>query len=177
MSGTSKTNVIHRYFVFTAIAGFSIATAAFSQEKPVDYKVEESFAQMTLDIAAAYPADAGVSSWIRSIRLNRGEDIQITDSYKLTKISGALMLSLMTPCEVTLDRPGQMTLKTITGKSGQATVVVYVHYDAGKLAPALETIVVEDPKLKNSWGERLTRIILRADSPASQDILTLRITQ
>jgi len=142
----------------------------------VDYKAEESFAQMTADIAGAYPPEAGVKSWVRSIRLNRGKDVQITDSYKLAKTTG-IMLSLMTACEVTPDKAGRLILKKTGGKSGVPIVVANVYYDAGKLTPTMETIANEDARLKNSWGEHLTRIILRANSPASEDTLTLRITR
>jgi hypothetical protein len=43
------------------------------------------------------------------------------------------------------------------------------------LKPVLETIPVEDDHLRSVWPERLTRILLKAETPALQDTWTVRI--
>jgi hypothetical protein len=40
--------------------------------REVQYTADDSFAQLRLDIANTYPAEAGINKWIRTIRLNRG---------------------------------------------------------------------------------------------------------
>jgi hypothetical protein len=52
---------------------------------------------------------------------------------------------------------------------------VQVWFDDGKLKPVLETIPVEDGRLRSVWPERLTRILLKAETPALQDRWTVRI--
>jgi len=61
----------------------------------VSAKIEDSFAELTLDIADAYPEEAGVTSWKRSIRLNRGKDILVNESYQLKKRIKDITLTLM----------------------------------------------------------------------------------
>lgn len=143
----------------------------------VKYESNESFAQLTFDISGAYPPEAGVDFWIRSIRLSRGREIQIVDSYRLNTATKGLMLSLMTHCNVTLNEPGRITLKNTMVKPGRTPVVVYVHYDVEKMTPTLEVIEDKDPKFKKMWTGQITRIVLRAKSVKLQDNWKLRITK
>jgi hypothetical protein len=53
----------------------------------VEYESEEGSAQLKMDIASAYPDEAGVTSWLRTARLNRGKDVQIVDSFDLKEES------------------------------------------------------------------------------------------
>ena len=50
-----------------------------------------------------------------------------------------------------------------------------VSFEGGRLKSVLETISVEDGRLRAVWPERLTRILLKAESPAVQDTWTVRI--
>ena len=43
-------------------------------------------AVFSLDISKAYPSDAKVASWKRTIRLKRNESVNIREDYKLTSI-------------------------------------------------------------------------------------------
>lgn len=143
----------------------------------VDYKSNESFAQLTVDIAGAYPPEAEVSSWIRTIRLNRDEDVRIIDSYTLNKPGRELTLSLMTPCRVAIDIPGQLTLMEAQPGSDRSPVKVFMKYDGDKLTPSVENISIKDPFLKSMWGDRITRIFLHTNEPKLRDTLKLLITR
>ena len=141
------------------------------------YKSNESYAQLTMDIAGAYPSEAGVDSWLRSIRLNRGKEVIVIDTYKLTDAASNLTLTLMTPCEVTVDKPGLLTLKEVLVEANNQPFIVRINYNANKLKVDLENIAIEDGRLKSLWGNRLTRILLQADTPQLRDTLTVQITQ
>jgi hypothetical protein len=54
--------------------------AKFKAEN-VQYKEGKSTVDFSLDIAKAYPEDAGINSWQRSIRLNRGKNVEVSDAY------------------------------------------------------------------------------------------------
>ena len=111
---------------------------------------------LTMDIAGAYPPEAGVSSWIRKVRLNRGKNILITDSYKLEKTEGELTLNLITPCEVSGDSPGKLTLKEVRTDTNLPVALIYIHYDADKFTPAFEEIEIQDSRLKRVWSSSFT---------------------
>jgi len=141
--------------------------------KNVSHEATDDHAQLMLDIAGAYPKEARVTSWMRTIRLNRGRDIVLTEQYALEKPAGEITLSLLTPCKVTQPWDGQLRLETVDEQ--EPRFAVRVVYDAGKLKPVLETIAIEDRRLRSAWPEQLTRILLKADKPATHDIWMLRI--
>jgi hypothetical protein len=141
--------------------------------REVRYEANDDHAQLQLDLAGAYPRQASIKSWVRTIRLNRGKDIAITESYTLDKPAKEITLTLLTPCQVEIQKSGQLLLKTAEGAEPPSFVQVWC--EGGKLKPVLETIPVEDDHLRSVWPERLTRILLKAETPALQDTWTVRI--
>lgn len=141
--------------------------------RDVRYEADDDHAQLKLDIAGAYPKEAGLKSWVRTIRLDRGKDVAITEDYSLEKPAAEITLSLVTPCKVSEPEPGRLLLETADG--GEPSVAVQVVYDGGKLKPVLETVSVEDGRLRAVWPEQLTRILLKAERPAMQDTWTVKV--
>ena len=128
--------------------------------RDVRYHADDSAAELSLDIAGTYPEKAGVRSWKRTVRLERGKVVQLTEDYSLSRREAELTLSLMTPCAVELKAGGRISL---TGKSGSGEqYAVELKYDASKLAPKVEKIALDDNRLQASWGESLNRIVLSA---------------
>jgi hypothetical protein len=129
--------------------------------RDVSYKDGE----FSLDIAGAYPPEAGVRSWRRTLRLDRAKnEIEVRDRYVLAKAGGRVAMTLMTPCEVAVEN-GRLRL------ADRASVL----FDARALEPEVETIRIEDGRLKPVWGERLFRIRLRAGNVPAEGEFTLRI--
>ena len=54
---------------------------------------------------------------------------------------------------------------------------VQVLYDAAAFTPVIEEIKLEDSRLRGSWGERVYRILLKAENPAQSGTWTTRIVQ
>ena len=73
----------------------------------------------------------------------------------------------MTPCKVTQEGAGSCSLENR----------VKVLYDAAVFTPVVEEIRLEDHRLQGSWGERLYRILLRAENPPESGSWTTRIVQ
>ena len=137
------------------------------QARDVSHKFTESSAQMTMDIAGAYPETAGLNYWKRTVRLNRGKNVEITDSYSLKNKSNELTLSIMTPCNVTILEKGKIELQDT--QSSSEPVSVQLSYDARKLTPKVEKIAINDNRLKSLWGSQINRIIFHADNPQKKD--------
>jgi hypothetical protein len=182
---TAKTFSSKRYEIWTmqsayhnlhTINGVQQADGGKYAAKDVVYQVDDHTASLTLDIAGAYPEEAGVSKWIRSVTLNRSENIIITESYELKEIKGDTIINFLTPCKVILsDR--QIVLKAIEISEGRMSGNAQIHYDGNKLSPSVEEVKVEDNGLKRIWGDRLTRIMLKAKNSLQKDTLKLLITK
>ena len=177
-----KTFSSRRYEIWTMQSAFhSLPTIGGVMQAPggrftardVQYEMDDRYAQLKMDIAGAYPEEANLTSWRRTIRLNRGRDVTVTDAFVLGKRVEDLTLSLMTPCQVKEEKAGCLRLEARDAdKSG---AVVDVLYDKGKLTPQLEPIVVEDGRLRGVWPETITRILLKATQPPTEDTWTLKI--
>lgn len=141
--------------------------------RAVRYEADDKHAQLQLDIAGAYPKQANVKSWLRTVRLNRGRDIEVTESYTLEKPATDITLTLLTPCKTTVLKDGQLLLESAPGTEPGSRVRVV--FDGGRLQPVLETRTIEDGRLRAVWPTQLTRILLKAEKPAQQDTWTVRI--
>jgi hypothetical protein len=139
----------------------------------VNYESDARHAQLRLDLAGAYPKEAGLKSWVRTVRLNRGKDIVVMEDYVLEQQAGEITLSLMTPCRVEARKEGQLLLTDMA--ANEPRVAVRVLYDAAKLEATMETIAIEDGRLRAVWSAQITRILLKADKPAMQNSWSLRI--
>ena len=139
----------------------------------VAYEADDNHAQLRLDLAGTYPKQTGLKSWVRTVRLNRGKDIVLTEDYALEQPAGEITLSLMTPCKVEVQKEGRLLLAT--ADANEPRVAVTVLYDETRLKAVVETIPVEDGRLRSAWPGQMTRILLKAEKPALQDTWTLRI--
>lgn len=183
---TAKTFSSRRYEIWTMQSSYhNLPTINGVQQSPgrnyaarnVTYATDDQTAEITLDIAEAYPEEAGINTWTRTVTLGRGTDITIADACDLKDISGDITFNLLTPCDVALQDDGQIALKTSELSDDRVTGAAQIHYDSDKLAASTEEINVEDRRLRGIWGSRLTRIVLKAKNPSQKDNWKLRITK
>ena len=180
---TRKTFSRQRYDLWTmqsayhnlpTINGVMQAAGRRYAARNVRYHADDERAELDLDIASAYPATAQVQSWERHVQLTRGQDIAIVDAFTLRAVAGETTENLLTPRAPSLGPPGTILLPNDRAGGGQASAVKLT-FEAAKLAPTLETIAIDDPRLKRVWGPRLYRVVLRATNPSLQDRWTLRV--
>lgn len=143
--------------------------------RDLQYAADDKQAELTLDIAGAYPPEAGIQAWQRTFTFAREGCITVEDRYRLTETPKELCFSLMTPCAVRIDPAGSITLNERMWGDGLTSGHACLHYPADKLRAEVEEITVEDPQLQGAWGDRLFRILLRAVNPAQEGEVTLRI--
>jgi hypothetical protein len=141
--------------------------------RDVRYKASDATAQLRLDIAGAYPEQAHLKSWDRTVTLNRGHDVTIVDDYTLTQRAGQMTMSLMTPCKAEIHEPGRIVLSGFDADEPSRSAQVL--YDKGTLTATIEVIDVEDGRLRSVWPEQIARILLTADKPPLKDTWTLKI--
>ena len=137
-------------------------------------RADDAAAEFRLDIAGAYPPEAGIETWVRTLRLDRrNNQVEITEDFRLNKPADRIELTLMTPADVSTAAPGELVLTG--GLLGPIRVKVI--YDANVLAPKVETIPVADARLAAVWGKRLHRVLLAALKPARQGNWSVRVMQ
>ena len=172
---TAKTFSSRRYEIWTMQSAFhNCPTVNGVMQSPgrqfaasgVACRQDDQVAELSMDIAGAYPKDAMLESWKRLVRLDRlRNQVEVTDAYSLNQAVKEVTLTLMTPGRVER-RSGALHL------ADRAQVA----FDAA-LSVSVEEIKLDDPRLRAVWGERLYRILLRAANPPRQGKWSLRITQ
>jgi hypothetical protein len=177
---TAKTFSSKRYEIWTMQSAYhncptinGVMQAAGRQYAASDVasSANDAAAEFRLNIANAYPKEANLENWTRRLRLDRARnEIEIADDYALKAPAQVITLTLMTPCKVTQEGAGKLSLAVASGNR------VDVSYDA-VLTPTVEEVRLEDGQLRSVWGERLYRILLRAEKPAQRATWTTRITQ
>jgi hypothetical protein len=96
------------------------------------------------------------------------------DTYDLAEPAQDLTLCLLTPCEADLAIPGRVILRETPLADGRLSGSAQIDYPP-KLTASAEAIVLQDDRLRGIWGQRLTRITLRAENPPQRDTWTLQI--
>jgi hypothetical protein len=135
----------------------------------VHYEADDAAAALTLDIAGAYPPQARLKRWWRTVTFRRGQSVEIVDDFELEVEVGEITLSLLTPCQVDMGTPGQVILSKASLPAGRRTGSGTLTYDAARLSVAMERIPLDDAQLSRVWGDALARLVFRADQPPLQD--------
>jgi hypothetical protein len=178
---TSKTFSPKRYEIWTmqsayhncpTVDGVMQSAGVKFAATEVNYRADDRQAELRMNLATAYPPEAHMADWNRTMRLDRkGNTVEVVDDYRLTQAASVITLTLMTPCAAQISAAGEITLPMPSGPP------VRVGFDGHVFHASVEEIKIEDEKLRGSWGERLFRILLRADRPPLQAKWALRITR
>lgn len=163
------------YHHLPTINGVQQAPGAHFAARDVAFEAGEAVTQFSLDIGGAYPPEAGVKHWRRTIRLRRGQAIEVVDDYALNHAPQSLTMSLLTPSEVSLATPGQIALTPAELPDGRQSAAGIVAYDAARFTPSVETIAITDQRMNGVWGQHLYRIVLTALSPTQEGLWILTV--
>lgn len=117
--------------------------------------------QLTLDIAGAYPEEAAVKSWKRTVSSTKS-GITVTENYCLSDYHQPTRLMLMTTAQPSLPKDSR------SSSSASHAILLGHHrldYDPRQLSATIEDISnLLDPLLQNIWGPKMYRIILTVKS-------------
>ncbi|HEX3815222.1 MAG TPA: heparinase II/III family protein [Mycobacteriales bacterium] len=166
-----------RYEIWTLRSDFHNVPAIDGYEQPpgrefaareLSTELSDTAAVMSLDLAAAYPAEAGVRSWRRRIELDRtAERLTLQDRWELDHDPESVVLHLLASAEPTIG-PGAITVNTRTRP-------LRIGLSDG-LNATFERIELEDRRLQSVWGEALWRITLTPQPTATGSwTLTLHV--
>jgi hypothetical protein len=166
---TAKTFSSRRYEIWTMQSAFhNLPTInGIMQRNGKEYKAREAgyeannkSAVFHCDISRAYPEQARVRSWKRTITLNRGKNVRIQDKYELEEAVRHLQVFLMSWRKPVLGAEGVIFLENPEGIRDAKPVSI--GYDHKKFGVEIQVIPLEDPRLRSSWGKQVFRIMLKA---------------
>ncbi len=145
---TAKTFSKDRYEIWTMQSGYH----NLPQINGIDQKDGKQYAakvvshkegQLCLDIAGAYPEEAAVKSWKRTVKAMKS-GISVTEDYQLSDYRQPARLMF-----ITLD----------------PDALKHIHFDASQMSATIEDISIQlDPLLQGMWGPKMYRIILSVKS-------------
>jgi hypothetical protein len=171
---TRKTFSTQRYEIWTmqsayhslpTIDGIMQAPGKEFAAREVTYSADDESAAFNLDLALAYPPPAQLLSWKRSVVLQRGRQVNLTDAYEFKQAPASLILSLMTPCQIELSTPGSIHLKEAVLPNDRLTASGEITYNPGDFTISIEEIPITDNRLGSTWGQQVKRILFTAVNP------------
>ena len=124
----------------------------------VQSNISDKASGITLDLAKAYPAEAGIKTWKRSLQFNKVKNqIELKDQYELGALTQPIQQAFMTLCAIDTNTPGKLGLKTSTGDAHE------IQYDAKKWTVAIDLPSTEGPEyrsFKTKWANRPVQRII-----------------
>ena len=176
---TRQTFSAQRYEIWTMQSAYhNLPTVNGVQQQPgseyaargVTCHLGDGAAELSMELAGAYPPEAGISSWRRTCRLRRGKDpgVEVTEEFTLAAPTRDVTLCLLTPCQPEDAGEGQLALPV----GDRRLLLSY----AAPLTVAVEPMVLDDDRLRGVWGDQLYRILLRPSEPAEEGLWVLQVT-
>ena len=106
--------------------------------------------RLTLDLADAYPKEAWVRWWKRTVSLQKNRRVEVTEDYSLYDYRAPSQLVFITP------------VKPVCAKAGEVGLGKHrIRYDAQQLEPTIEDISeLLDPVMQKMWGSKMYRIVM-----------------
>ena len=149
------------YHNLPTINGVQQKEGAAFRARDVRHEATVSRASLSLDIAAAYPTEAAVDRYERTVTLDRrARTVSLDERYALREWKAPLRLSFMTPLRPDVSRAGEVRLQSEAGPS------FVLRYDAARFDATTEEIPIADARLRPVWGDRLARVVLVAKGKA-----------
>ena len=156
---TSQTFSKQRYDIWTMQSDYHNLPRinGYSQRDGKEYKarvVSHKPGLLTLDISGAYPVEAQVQQWLRTVKVHKGKQVEVTEDFTLQTCQAPSQLMFITPVKPQLTKAGVITLDNHT-----------LTYDAKQLTPEVEDLTpLLDAVLQQMWGLNLYRIKMTLQS-------------
>ncbi len=172
---TAKTFSDQRYEIWTMQSAYhNLPTVNGVQQQEGEefraedliYRADDAGAELSMDIARAYPESSGIASWRRTYRLHRGRgaSVGVVDEFELERPTSDITLSLLTPLTPEVKDAGTIML-------GRAEVKL----DGTALSASVENVPLDDDSLRSSWGTHMSRIVLRPKAATAKATWVMRI--
>ncbi|AQG79942.1 heparinase II/III domain-containing protein [Spirosoma montaniterrae] len=166
-----------QYHNLPIINGVGQPVGRACEARNVRYAADARKATLSMDLTRAYPAEAGIQSWNRTIALNRvAESLTLTDAYVLKTGPSSLQQAFLTTCTTDTNTPGQLLLTT-----PDRSTTVRLQYDPKRWSVAVAPVTLtmpDDEGFINKWpNQTIQRVLLTARQPGAngQSVFTFSL--
>lgn len=182
---TAKTFSRDRYDIWTmqsayhtlpTVNGIQQAPGAEFKASRVAYTEGEEQVEFFLDLSKAYPKEAAIKNWNRTISLIRGEEITITDQFDLRVVMNEMSMHMITPCDVTI-QDDHLKLNETSFGNNRLTGSATIQFNTDLFDVTTETIPITDTRMQSVWGNHLNRIVFTEKVRKLHDTWQFRITR
>lgn len=178
-TGPSDTNSLRDIYKTSAyhnlplVNGVQQANGRVFRATDVKYKYNDAEARIEMNIAKAYPEQAGIQSWTRSLDFQRDRQIRLTESFDLSQDKNHIELMLMTPRKPAINSAGSITLNDAT----ELSAALVIRYDPKIVQPKIETLPCDDDLLRNNWGANIYRLVFHYIKDKKKDTITMTFSK
>ena len=162
------------YHNLPTVNGFSQSAAIEYKATDVSYKASPN-PTFSVDIAKAYPKEADINKWKRTVTLIRGKSVQVKDDIELNK-ANSITQHLMTCYPPEIKKEGEIIIH-FQDENGVKKDFAII-YNPNQMEARIENIKYgspEDGRLEKKWGSTLHRINFIVKSPKIKDSFAFRI--
>ena len=129
--------------------------------RDLHYSTDDFRASISMNLATAYPAEAGIDRWIRTLALDRvANRIVLNEDFVLRK-KVSVQLSFMTPCVAARGAEGRVVFPSTKAQGRD----VSIRYDSALIVATIEKIDLTDDWLVARWGKSIYRVLLASIAP------------
>ena len=125
-------------------------------------------ATFSLDLSAAYPAGAGIQSWVRSYRLNKGS-LDLREIFSLDQPQKLNEIHFLCWGKVDASQPSKVLVEA-EGQRAELT------YNASDFSLSVDTVTIDDTRLSKVWGKEVYRLSFKARHLAKKGTYRFLIT-
>jgi hypothetical protein len=131
---------------------------------------------LNMDIAKAYPDEAGVRQWLRKVTLDKSRNaVTVQDNFQLSKREGALSQTFMTVCPADFSHPGRIVFSIAGHRS------VLLEYDAKAWDVKEEQMSTSEPdekRVADNWQHKpIYRLLLTSKTQDKTGTFLYKIKQ
>lgn len=161
-----------RYNIWTMQSGWHNLPVVNGIEQPYGKKykakdVKAGKSSFEVNLAGAYPEEAGVNRWIRSYQV-KGREVKVGDKFDLKEVKEPNVLNFLSWGEIDASKPGVVTIN-VKGKKA------ILNYDSKQFDVSVTDQPLPDPRLSNVWGEKISRISLTDKKPSKKGAYNVSI--
>ena len=132
----------------------------YSQRHGKQYKAENTRFDnkknvFSLDIANAYPKEAGINKWVRSYKFG-DKLLEITDNFDLSDTKDKNVINFLTWGNVNISEKGEVKIRVNNHE-------VVLQYNKADFTPSVEEVELDDTRLSRVWGEKIYKVSLTAE--------------
>jgi len=140
----------------------------------VNCQQTKNTSQLSMNIKNAYPADAGIKSWKRLVKMDKNKGlVEVNDNYEMNSSLTSLTQTFMSVWNIDITAQGKIVFNL------PDETKIYLDYDASFWninKEKMELTTPEDEGLKHSWnGRDIWRILLTAKGNNPKHLITYKI--